>query len=86
MGVEIADASKVASLLGTKIFVDEFISFKQLGDMVKAGEIHVSIPRIPSSACISMVIYHPLYYTMNKFVTNKSKLPHDGAQVFPYMG
>ena len=31
------------------------------------------------------VIYHPLY-GMNNFVTNKSKLPQDGAQVFPYMG
>ena len=31
------------------------------------------------------VIYHPLY-SMNKFVTNKSKLPQDEAQVFPYMG
>ena len=31
------------------------------------------------------VIYHPLY-CMNNFVTNKSKLPQDGAQVFPYMG
>ena len=31
------------------------------------------------------VIYHPLY-SMNQFVTNKSKLPQDGAQVFPYMG
>ena len=31
------------------------------------------------------VIYHRLY-SMNKFVTNKSKLPQDGAQVFPYMG
>ena len=30
------------------------------------------------------VIYHPLY-SMNNFVTNKSKLPQDGAQVFPYM-
>ena len=33
---------------------------------------------------ISKVPYHPLY-SMNKFVTNKSKLPKDGAQVFPYM-
>ena len=31
------------------------------------------------------VIYHPLY-SRNKFVTNKSKLPQDGAKVFPYMG
>ena len=31
------------------------------------------------------VIYHP-FYSMNTFVTNKSKLPQDGAQVFPYMG
>ena len=34
---------------------------------------------------ILKVIYHPLY-SMNKFVTNKSKLPQDGAQLFPYMG
>ena len=34
---------------------------------------------------ILKVIYH-LLYSMNKFVTNKSKLPQDGAQVFPYMG
>ena len=31
------------------------------------------------------VIYHPLY-SMNTFVTNKAKLPQDGAKVFPYMG
>ena len=31
------------------------------------------------------VIFYPLY-SMNTFVTNKSKLPQDGAQVFPYMG
>ena len=31
------------------------------------------------------VIYHFLY-SMNNFVTNKSKLLQDGAQVFPYMG
>ena len=32
-----------------------------------------------------MVVYHPLY-SMNNFVTNKSKLPQDGVQVFLYMG
>ena len=31
------------------------------------------------------VIYHPLY-SMNNFVTNKSKLPQNEAQVFSYMG
>ena len=31
------------------------------------------------------LIYHPLY-SMNNCVKNKSKLPQDGAQVFPYMG
>ena len=41
----------------------------------------LSVRREPSSK----VIYHPLC-SMNKFVTNKSKLPQDGAQVFPYMG
>ena len=36
-------------------------------------------------ASVVKVIYHPLY-SMNNFVTNKSKCPRDGAQVFPYMG
>ena len=31
------------------------------------------------------VTYHPLK-SMNKFVTNKSKLTQDGVQVFPSMG
>ena len=31
------------------------------------------------------VNYHPIY-SMNNFVTNKSKLPQDLAQLFPYMG
>ena len=34
---------------------------------------------------ILKVIYHPLD-SMNNFVTNKSKLTQDGAQVFRYMG
>ena len=34
---------------------------------------------------ILKVIYHPLY-SVNKFMTNKSMLPQDGTQVFPYMG
>ena len=38
-----------------------------------------------SEDCILKVIYH-LLYSINNFVTNKSKLPQDGAQVFPYMG
>ena len=40
--------------------------------------------KIPQSILLK-VIYHPLY-VMNNFVTNTSKLPQDGAQVFPYMG
>ena len=34
---------------------------------------------------ILKVTYH-LLYSMNTFVTNKSKLPEDGAQVFTHMG
>ena len=41
MGVELADAGKVASLLGTKIFVDEFISFADLGKMIEDRSIAV---------------------------------------------
>ena len=37
-------------------------------------------------ACWTLkVIYHPKY-SMNNFVTNKSKLPQDWAQLFPCMG
>ena len=39
----------------------------------------------PAITFLLNVIYHPLY-SMNTFVTNKSKLPQDGAQVVPYMG
>ena len=39
----------------------------------------------PVSIDTLKVIYHPLY-SMNNFVTNKSKSPQEGAQVFPYMG
>ena len=41
MGVEIADAGAVAKLLGIKIFVDEFISFRDLAILVKAGKVAV---------------------------------------------
>ena len=48
------------------------------GKLYKLGENHVI-------SVMLKVIYHPLY-SMNNFVTNKSKLPQDGAHVFPYMG
>ena len=41
MGVEIEDAGNVASLLGTKIFADEFISFRDLVAHVNKDEIKV---------------------------------------------
>ena len=40
---------------------------------------------IATAIHILKVTYHTLY-SMNKFVTNKSKLPQDWAQLFPYMG
>ena len=41
MGVEIEDANHVASLIGTKVFADEFISFTDLTKMVCNKEIKV---------------------------------------------
>ena len=35
---------------------------------------------------VSQPVYSKVIHSMNNFVTNKSKLPQDGAQVFPYMG
>ena len=46
MGVEIEDANRVGSLLGTKVFVDEFVSFRQLQEMVENGEIAVSLCQV----------------------------------------
>ena len=48
--------------------------------LMRSASVHWS-----SLTVVLKVIYHPLY-SMNKFVTNKSKLPQDGAHVFPYMG
>ena len=42
MGVDMIDAFKVARLLGTKVIVDEFLSFRDLGIMIQANEITVS--------------------------------------------
>ena len=50
MGVELEDADKVASLLGTKVFVDEFISFMDLGNMIKANEIAVCFLSLSKSS------------------------------------
>ena len=52
-----------------------------------ADVVHTKTSRYFIFLCIVQLklIYHPLY-SMNNFVTNKSKLPQDGAQVFPYMG
>ena len=41
MGVEVKDAGAIAKLLGFKIFVDEFISFRDLAILVKAGKVAV---------------------------------------------
>jgi len=41
MGVEIEDAFQVASLIGTKVFADEFISFINLNEMVCLRRIKV---------------------------------------------
>ena len=45
---------------------------------------HLKLDSAPAIPALK-VIYHSLY-SMNNVVTNKSKLPQDGAQVFPYMG
>ena len=46
MGVEIEDAYHVASLIGTKVFADEFISFSDLTVMVCKREIKVKYSRL----------------------------------------
>ncbi|ESO07723.1 hypothetical protein HELRODRAFT_170266 [Helobdella robusta] len=51
MGVEIEDAGKVGSLLGTKVFVDEYISFNALVKMTKNNEIKDRSKVLATYAC-----------------------------------
>ena len=48
-------------------------------------DTHVLMDIKGGYAFVLNVIYHPLY-SMNNFVTSKSKLPQDEAQVCPYIG
>ena len=57
----------------------------QMGIAELYGWRLVALGPIPLNILKLKVTYHPLC-SMNKFVTNKSKLPQDGGQVFPYMG
>ena len=45
MGVEVKDAKAVAGMLGWKIFVDEVLCYRDLGNAVNSGELDVSIGR-----------------------------------------
>ena len=64
MGVEIEDAYLVASLIGTKIFADEFISFTDLVQMVCSRQIKVTnLSLLCLSPCspVFMIDYKRLY-------------------------
>ncbi|XP_064599264.1 sodium/nucleoside cotransporter 2-like [Liolophura sinensis] len=39
MGVPWEDTSKVGALIGTKVFINEFVGYAQLGPMIRSGEI-----------------------------------------------
>lgn len=43
MGVEWQDTEKVASLLGLKTFLNEFVAYTKLAEMKNANELSVSI-------------------------------------------
>ena len=68
---------KFSVLLAPNIMIGPTIHAIASGVILNSNFLRENIPL--------KVIYHPLY-SMNKFVTNKSKLPQDGAQVFPFMG
>ena len=72
-----------AGCLNAKQEITEYLSLKIFDccDVVVAA---ITISCLGFSINRLKVIYHPLY-SMNKFVTNKSKLPQDGAQVLTYM-
>ena len=43
MGVEVKDAHKVAGMLGWKIFVDEVLCYRDLGNAVNNNELGVRL-------------------------------------------
>jgi len=51
MGVDIKDAGSVAGLLGTKVIVDEFLSFRDLGILMEKGAITDRSSVIATYAC-----------------------------------
>ena len=60
-----------------------YVLYNLLNDIKFDLSKSVALDRYAAEKILN-VIYHPLY-SMNNFVTNKSMLPQDGAQVFPYM-
>ena len=43
MGVEPSQCSIVARLIGVKVILNEFIAYKQLGEIKKTGALSVSV-------------------------------------------
>lgn len=44
MGVPLEDTGKVGELIGTKVFINEFVGYANLGPMIRNGEIQVGYP------------------------------------------
>lgn len=48
LGVEWEDCEAIGNVIGTKLFLNEFVAFRLLGEYKKAGEISVSFLNEPS--------------------------------------
>ena len=46
----------------------------------------INVRRNQTDLKITLMVTYHLFYGMNKFVTNKSKLPQDGAQIVSLYG
>jgi pyrimidine nucleoside transport protein len=42
MGINVDECDKVATLIGLKTVINEFVAYQALGDMIKEGQISVS--------------------------------------------
>ncbi len=42
MGINLDECDKVATLLGLKTIINEFVAYQALGEMIKEGQISVS--------------------------------------------
>lgn len=53
LGIDFSECETVGRLIGLKMTVNEFVAYKQMGELIKEGKLNVSVETldIPSRSC-----------------------------------